>query len=82
MSSSEKHFFTILEKINKSSFKIQEMVPKSVEEIIEIAESGPAKIGNYKPIMVFKTTQERRFARIEGWPKDLLFEITPLKNSV
>ncbi len=75
MSSQERGFFTILEAISESSFKIQENFPESVEELIEIAKSGPAKTENGKPLIVFNTTKGRLFARLEEWPKNLLVEI-------
>ena len=75
MSYQEKGYFTIQGRISESSFKIQENVPESVEELIEIAKSGPAKTKDGKPIIVFNTTQGRLFARVEGWPKNLLMEI-------
>jgi len=75
MSSQERGFFTILEEVSESSFKIQENAPESVEELIEIAKSGPAKTKNGKPLIVFSTTQGRLFARLEEWPKNLLVEI-------
>ncbi len=75
MSSQEKGYFTILDEESGSSFKIQENVPESVEELIEIAKSGPTKTKDGKPLSVFSTTQGRLFARLDEWPKNLLVEI-------
>lgn len=75
MSSEEKGFFTILEQVNESSFKIQENVPNASQETIEVAQSGSAKTQDGKPAVVFKTTQGRQFARLEEWPKNILLEI-------
>ncbi len=75
MSYQEKHFFTFLEQISESSFKIQENVSKSAEELIEVAQSGPAKTTNGKPLIVLKTTQGRQFVSLEEWPKNIFMEI-------
>ena len=75
MSYQEKGFFTILEQVSESSFKIQENVPESAEELIEIAQTGSAKTKNGKPLIVFKTTQGRQFVRLEGWPRNVFMEI-------
>ncbi len=75
MSYQEKSYFTILGRISESSFKIKENVPESVEELIEIAQSGPGKTEDGKSLIVFKTTQGRQFARLEEWPKNLFLEI-------
>lgn len=75
MSTQEKGFFTILEQVSELNFKIQENVPNSVEESIEITHSGPAKTEDGKTVIVLKTTQGRNFARLEEWPKNLLLEI-------
>ncbi len=75
MSYQEKGFFTFLEQVGESSFKIQENVPKSVEELIEIDQSCPAKTKNGKPLIVLKTTQGRQFVSLEGWPKNIFMEI-------
>ena len=75
MSYQERGFFTFLEQVSESSFKIQENVPKSVEQLIEIAQSGPAKTKNGKPLILLKTTQGRQFVSLEGWPKNIFMEI-------
>jgi len=75
MSYQEKGFFTFMEQVSESSFKIQENVPKSVEELIEVTQSGPAKTKNGKPLIVLKTTQGRQFVNLEGWPKNIFMEI-------
>ncbi len=75
MSSQEKGFFTILGQESESSFKIQENVPESVEELIEIAQSSTAKTEDKQPVIIFKTTQGRQFLRLEEWPKNLLLEV-------
>lgn len=75
MSSEEKGFFTILEQVGESGFKIQENVPEAATELIEIAQSGTAKTEDGKPAIVLKTTEGRQFARLDDWPKNLLLEI-------
>jgi len=75
MSSQEKGYFTILKQVSESSLKIQENVPESVEELIEIDQSGSAKTKEGIPVIVIKTTQGRQFARLQDWPKNLLMEI-------
>ena len=75
MSYQEKGFFTFLEQVSESSFKIQENVSESAEELIEVAQSGPAKTKNGKPLIVLKTTQGRQFVNLEGWPKNIFMEI-------
>lgn len=75
MSTNEKGFFKILEQTNESNFKIQENIPNSVAESIEIAQSGPAKTQDGKPATLFKTTEGRQFARLEEWPNDVLMEL-------
>ncbi len=75
MSSQEKGYFTILNQVSESSLKIQENVPESVEELIEIDQSGSAKTKEGIPVIVIKTTQGRQFARLQEWPKNLLMEI-------
>ena len=75
MSSQEKGFFTILEQVSESSIKIQENVPESLEELIEIAQSATAKTGDKQPIIIFKTTQGRQFLRLQEWPKNVLLEV-------
>jgi len=75
MSYQEKGFFTFLEQVGESSFKIQENVSESVEELIEIDQSGPAKTKNGKPLILLKTTQGRQFVNLEGWPKNIFMEI-------
>lgn len=75
MSSQEKGFFTILEQVSESNLKIQENIPGSVEESIEITHSGPARTQDGKTATLLKTTQGRNFARLEEWPKNLLLEI-------
>jgi len=75
MSSQEKGFFTILEQVSESSIKIQENVPESVEELIEVAQSATAKTEDKQPIIIFKTTQGRQFLRLQEWPKNVLLEV-------
>ena len=75
MSYQERGFFTFLEQVSESSFKIQENVPKSVEQLIEIDQSGPAKTKNGKPLIVLKTTQGRQFVSLDEWPKNIFMEI-------
>ncbi len=76
MSSPEKNFFTILEQVNESSFKIQENIPESVEELIEIAQICTVEDENGKPVIVYITIQGRHFVRLEEWPKNRLWEIS------
>lgn len=71
----EKGFFTIVEQVDKSNYKIQENIPNSVEEPIEISQSVPAKTQDGKVATVFKTVQGRQFARLDEWPKNLLLEV-------
>jgi len=75
MSSQEKGYFTILKQISESSLKIQENVSRSVEELIEIDQSGTAKTKEGLPVILIKTTQGRHFIRLQEWPKNLLMEI-------
>ena len=75
MSTSEKGFFTVLEQLDETKLKIQENIPESVEESIEIAQTGPAKTQDGKDAVVLKTTEGRQFARLEEWPGNLLLEI-------
>ncbi len=75
MSSQEKGFFIILGQVGESSIKIQENVPESVEEVIEIAKSDTAKTEDGKPVILLKTTQGRQFLRVEEWQKNLLLEV-------
>jgi len=75
MSYQKRGFFTIRRKVSESSYKIQENVPESAEELIEIAQSGPAKTKNGKPLILLKTTDERQFVNLEGWPKTIFMEI-------
>lgn len=72
----EKGFFTIVEQLNKSNYKIQENIPNSEEELIDISQSSPAKTQDGKVVTLFKTIQGRQFARLEEWPKNLLLEVT------
>ena len=76
MSTSEKGFFTILEHVGESNFKIQENIPDSVEELIEISDSGRSETQDGKTAILLKTTKGRSFARLDEWPKNLLLEIT------
>jgi len=76
MSTSEKGFFTVLEQLGETKLKIQENVPESAEESIEIAQTGPAKTQDGKDAVVLKTTEGRQFARLEEWPGNLLLEIS------
>ena len=76
MSSQERGYFTILKQISETSLKIQENVSGSVEEVIEIDQSGSAKTKEGIPIILIKTTQGRQFIRLPEWPKNLLMEIT------
>jgi len=75
MSSQERGFFTILEQISETSLKIQENVSGSVEEVIEIDQSGTAKTKEGLPVILINTTQGRQFIRLQEWPKNLLMEI-------
>ncbi len=75
MSSQEKGFFIILGQVGESSIKIQENVPESVEEVIEIAQSSTTKTEDKQPVILLKTTQGRQFLRLEEWPKNLLLEV-------
>lgn len=75
MSASEKGFFTVLEQLGKTKIKIQENVPESVEESIEIAQTGPAKTQDGKDAILLTTNEGRQFARLEEWPGNLLLEI-------
>jgi len=75
MSSQEKGFFIILGQAGESSIKIQENVPESVEEVIEIAQSSTTKTEDKQPVILLKTTQGRQFLRLEEWPKNLLLEV-------
>lgn len=71
----DKGFFTIVEQVNESNYKIQENIPNAVEESIDIAQSSPAKTQDGKAVTLFKTLQGRQFARLEDWPKNLLLEV-------
>ncbi len=75
MSSQEKGFFIILGQVGESSIKIQENVPESVDEVIEIAQSSTTKTEDGKPVILLKTTQGRQFLRLEEWQKNLLLEV-------
>ena len=75
MSSQEKGFFMILGLVGESSIKIQENVPESVEEVIEIVQSSTTKTEDKQPVILLKTTQGRQFLRLEEWPKNLLLEV-------
>ena len=75
MSSQEKGFFIILGQVGESSIKIQENVPESVEEVIEIAQSSTTKTEDKQPVILLKTTQGRQFLRLEEWQKNLLLEV-------
>ena len=75
MSFQAKGFFTILGHVGGSGFRILENVPESVEELIEIDQSGPAKTKNGKLLILLKTTQGRQFVSLEGWPKNIFMEI-------
>ncbi len=75
MSYQKRGFFTILDQVSESSFKIQENVPESVETLIEISQLGPAKTKNGKPLILLKTTQGRQFVSLEEWPKNIFMEI-------
>ena len=75
MSSQEKGFFIILGQVGESSIKIQENVPESVDEVIEIAQSSTTKTEDKQPVILLKTTQGRQFLRLEEWPKNLLLEV-------
>ncbi len=75
MSSQEKGFFIILGQVNESSIKIQENVPESVEDLIEIAEIHHTENQDKQPAILFKTTQGRQFLRLEEWQKNLLLEV-------
>lgn len=76
MSSQERGFFTILGQEDDTKLKIQENVPESAEQFIEITQSGPAKTQDGKDAVVLKTTEGRQFAQLEEWPNNLLLEIT------
>jgi len=76
MSSQERGYFTILKQISEFSLKIQENVSESVEEVIEIDQSGTAKTKEGLPVIIMKTTQGRHFIRLQEWPKNLLMEIS------
>lgn len=80
MSSHGKDFFTILEQVGESKLKVQENIPESVVELIEISHTGPATTQDGKPAVLFKTTQGRSFARLDEWPKDILLEIPQPQN--
>ncbi len=75
MSSQEKGFFIILGQVGESSIKIQENVPESIEEVIDIAQSSTTKTEDKQPVILLKTTQGRQFLRLEEWPKNLLLEV-------
>ena len=75
MSYQEKGFFTFLEQVSESSFKIKENVPNSVEQLIEITQSGPAKTKNGKPLILLMTADGRQFVSLEEWPKNIFMEI-------
>ena len=75
MSQNEKGFFRILEQKTESNYKIQENIPNSEAESIEIVQSGPAKTQDGKSATLFKTTQGRQFARLDEWPNDILLEL-------
>jgi hypothetical protein len=75
MSYQKRGFFTILNQVSESSLKIQENVPESVEEVIEIAQSSTTKTEDKQPVILLKTTQGRQFLRLEEWPKNLLLEV-------
>lgn len=72
----EKGFFTIVEQVDKANYKIQENVPNSMAESIQIQQAVPAKTQDGKIATVLKTEQGRQFARLDEWPKNLLLEIT------
>ena len=75
MSKPEEGFFTILEQLGETEYKIQENVPNSPKESIEISQSGKATTQDGKDALVLKTTQGRQFARLNEWPDNLLLEI-------
>ncbi len=75
MSYQKRGFFTFREKVNESSFKIQENITESIEELIEITQSGPAKTKNGKPLILLMTTDGRQFVNLEGWPTTIFMEI-------
>jgi len=75
MSSQAEGYFTILEQVAGSGLKIQENIPESVEELIEIDKAYGGKTEDGKPLIVFKTTQGRQFVRLEEWAGNLLLEI-------
>ncbi len=75
MSYQKRGFFTFRGKVSESSYKIQENVSESAEELIEIAQAGPAKTKNGKPLILLKTTQGRQFVSLEEWPKNIFMEI-------
>lgn len=74
-SQNEKGFFTIVEQVDKVNYKIQENIPNSVAEPIEIHQSVPAKTQDGKIATIFKTVGGRQFARLDEWPKNLLLEV-------
>lgn len=76
MSNPDQGFFTILEQLDETKFKIQENVPNSAKESIEISQSGKATTKDGKDAVVLKTTEGRQFARLDEWPKNLLLEIS------
>ncbi len=75
MSYQKRGFFTIRGKVSESSYKIQENVPESAEELIEIVQAGPAKTKNGTPLIILMTTDGRQFVSLEGWPKTIFMEI-------
>ncbi len=75
MSYQKRGFFTIRGKVSESSYKIQENVPESAEELIEIVQAGPAKTKNGTPLILLMTTDGRQFVSLEGWPKTIFMEI-------
>ncbi len=75
MSYQKRGFFTIRGKVSESSYKIQENVPESAEELMEIVQAGPAKTKNGTPLILFMTTDGRQFVSLEGWPKTIFMEI-------
>ncbi len=75
MSYQKRGFFTIRGKVSESSYKIQENVPESAEELIEIVQAGPAKTKNGTPLILLMTTDGRQFVNLEGWPTTIFMEI-------
>ncbi len=75
MSYQKRGFFTFRGKVSESSYKIQENVPESAEELIEIVQAGPAKTKNGTPLILLMTTDGRQFVNLEGWPKTIFMEI-------